>query len=97
MLASCDLDGGSPQLYDWALPRLINVSPYGIFYSDSVSGHTVRLSLDGKDQHRFTEVRMERFSVAGGWVYYQNRDDRKSLYRMRVDGSDNEKIQEVSP
>lgn len=97
MLARCDLDGGNPQLYSWALPRLINVSPYGIFYVDSASGQTVRLSLDGKDQHRFTDVRMERFAVAGGWVYYENRDDEKQLYRMRIDGSDNEKVQEVSP
>lgn len=97
MLASCDLDGGNPKLYDWVLPRLINVSPYGIFYADSVGGGAVRLSLDGNNQHRFSDVRMEHFSVAGGWVYYRNRDDNESLYRMRVDGSDNEKIQEVSP
>ena len=97
MLASCDLDGGNPHLYDGVLPRLINVSPYGIFYADSVNGQTVCLSLNGKNQHRFPDVRMERFSVVAGWVYYENRDDRKSLYRMRVDGSDNEKIQEVSP
>lgn len=96
-LASCDLDGANPRLYDGVLPRLINVSPYGIFYADSIGGGTVRLSLDGQDQHRFPDVRMEHFSVAGGWVYYENRDDRKSLYRMRIDGSDNEKIQEVSP
>lgn len=97
MLASCDLDGGNPHLYDGVLPRLINVSPYGIFYADSVNGQTVCLSLNGKSQHRFPDVRMERFSVAAGWVYYENRDDHKSLYRMRVDGSDNKRIQEVSP
>lgn len=97
LLASCDLDGGNPQLYDGTQPRLINISPYGIFYADSVSGETVRVSLDGNDQRRFADVRMEHFSVAAGWVYYENRDDNESLYRMRVDGSDNEKIPEVSP
>jgi len=97
VVACCGLDGENPQIYSGVFARLINVSPYGIFYADSVSGQTVRLSLNGKNQYRFADVRMEHFSVAAGWVYYENRDDERRLYRMRVDGSDMERLEDVLP
>lgn len=90
-LVQCDLDGGNPRVYKGVSPRLLNVSPYGIFYPDSVTGQLKRVTMEGRQIQTISEVKIASLAIAGGYIFYEKPEERGILYQMKTDGTEDQK------
>ncbi len=91
-LISMDLDGGNIKRYTNKPAYYINVTPAGIFY---VAGNRKTLewtSLDGRVHYSILTTKTGPFNIVGRWIFYQNEEDGGHLWRVRIDGSDNERV-----
>ena len=53
-----------------------------------------RIKTDGTGLEKINDVHTSNINIAGGWIYYGNYDDPfQRLYRMRLDGSDDQLVE----
>jgi len=62
-------------------------------FTDQSSNMIYRIDRNGVST-RVSEQRTRRYNISGEWIYYSNMDN-WHLYRMRLDGTENEKIAEI--
>ena len=85
-------DGGNIEQLVWDSADYINVTASGIFF---VCGNDKRLEwlgFDGRTRSIIVSSRTGKFNMAGDWIFYVNRDDDEALWRVRIDGSDNQRV-----
>ncbi len=92
-LIRMDLNGSNPEILS-ALPAYLpNASDSGTFFI-SGSGKTLEwISPDGGTRYTVIPTRTESFQLAGGWLLYRNEDDGGRLWKARVSGADNGRVQ----
>ncbi|MDR3070320.1 MAG: DUF5050 domain-containing protein [Propionibacteriaceae bacterium] len=66
-----------------------NASPYGIAVSSPDDQSLVLLSLDGKSQTTLAKAPSAFPNIAGGWIFYQNKDDNENIWMVRPNGENN--------
>ncbi len=71
--------------------RLIDCQD-GCFYYQGDYGELYKISCDGKQKKLLIEKGAFWVIVKGDWIYYSNKTDRFSLYKIRNDGSSNSKL-----
>ena len=86
-----DLDGSNVELLVRDSADYINVTASGIFFACGNDKRLERLGFDGKTRHIIVPGRIGPFNVAGEWIFYVNLDD-DALWRVRIDGSDNQRV-----
>lgn len=94
-LIRIDADGGGMQKYGSLPVRDVNVTDAGIFYVSGNSRALHWMSSDARMDYRIVSTRTGAFNVAGRWIFYINEDDEDRLWRVRIDGSDNERLDDV--
>lgn len=93
-LIHTDLEGGSMQKVGHTPAAYLNVTSGGIYY---VAGQNRRLewmSFDGRTHYTIVPTTTGPFNLAGHWIFYVNEEDNGNLWRVRVDGSKNKKVEE---
>lgn len=90
-LQAIPAEGGEAVMLASASVAYINVTPYGIFYKDhSDKGYLKMMPLGGGSAITIAESYTKDLSVAGGWVFYWNDDDGGRMWRVRIDGTENQ-------
>lgn len=89
-LLGLNLDGGGIRTYTGTPGRYVNVTGSGLFYVSGEARTLEWLSRDGSMSYRIVPTRTGAFNIAGRWIFYFNEEDGGSLWRVRMDGSDNE-------
>ncbi|RRD96418.1 DUF5050 domain-containing protein [Clostridiales bacterium COT073_COT-073] len=88
-----DLEGGSIQKIGNTPASYINVTKGGIFYVGGQNRTLEWMSFDGRVHYTIVPSRTGPFNIAGRWIFYQNEEDAGHLWRVRIDGSDNQRVQ----
>jgi len=63
----------------------------GMFYIPTSSGRLEWMTPDGKTRYTVCDFAVSDFNLAGGWIFYRT-DSEDALYRMRVNGTETERI-----
>ena len=90
-LVSMDLAGGEADvLTDQPISRFC-AEENGIFYISAASGYLEWMTPDGKTRYTICTSPVSDFNVAGRWIFCRMTGS-SALYRMRIDGSDRERL-----
>lgn len=90
-LMGMNSDGGDAAfLTNEPVSRLV-ATDNGIFYISAVSKSLEWMTLDGKTRYTVSTAEVTDFNLAGRWIFYRISGS-DALYRMRIDGSDSERI-----
>ena len=90
-LVSMDLTGGEADvLTDQPISRFC-AEENGIFYISAASGYLEWMTPDGKTRYTICTSPVSDFNVAGRWIFCRMTGS-SALYRMRIDGSDRERL-----
>lgn len=92
-LISTDLDGSNMNRLSHIPAYYVNVTEGGIFFVAGNNKTLEWMSIDGKISYKILSTRTGPFNIAGRWIFYLNEEDGGKLWRVRIDGSDNERIQ----
>lgn len=92
-LISMDLDGSNMNRLSHIPTYYVNVTEGGIFFVAGNNRTLEWMSFDGKITYKILSTRTGPFNIAGRWIFYKNEEDGGKLWRVRIDGSDNERIQ----
>ena len=90
-LTKMNTDGSSPEMLLDSFVCHTNVSSAGIYYTLGLEQRLEWMSFDGRIRLRIVPNACGVFNVAGEWIFYINMDDGESLWRVRVDGTDNQR------
>ena len=71
---------------------LFNVNGDWIYYTDKYR-KIYKIHSDGTGNTKIEADNLGTINVLGDWIYYLNRSDSASLYRIRTDGTQNQKLQ----
>ena len=92
-LIRMDLEGGSMQKIGHIPASYLNVTSGGIYYVAGQNKTLEWMSFDGRIHYTIVPTATGPFNLAGRWIFYVNREDGDSLWRVRVDGSGNKKVE----
>lgn len=72
----------------------VHVDDNYIYYISWIGGISFlfKMKPDGNDKSKIAEFYSSELSISEPWIYYENGSDNKKLYRIRTDGSHNEKV-----
>ncbi len=56
-----------------------------------------KIRTDGSDDSALAETSVDYVNASGEWVYYSNGADMYNVYRVKADGSANEKLTDLPP
>jgi hypothetical protein len=45
------------------------------------------MEIDGTNKTKISNDNAQNIQIVGDWIYYENQNDNKSLYRIRIDGT----------
>ena len=65
----------------------------GIYYLDRAEETIFRSAFDGRIRKKVVGNRVEDFNMAGGWIFYHNKDDGGRLWCVRLDGANDHPVQ----
>lgn len=82
-----DLDGSNRTVIAEGTLNSVNISPYGIFFSNGQKAGLYHVSLDGNLERALLGQPCARINVAGEWVFFSSGFDTTDLYRVRIDGA----------
>ena len=89
------LDGTEEALLDSSAKCVnLNIVDDWIYYTVRLKekrNSFAKLRTDGTGREILSEVSGDCINIIGNWMYYINGDDNGMLYRMRLDGSENQK------
>lgn len=91
-LLCTDLDGGDIESFTNIPAYYPNVTDGGIFYIAGNNRTLEWMSHNGRTRYTILSTRTSVFNIAGRWIFYLNEEDGSSLWRVRIDGSDNTKV-----
>ena len=80
-------DTGQTQLLIEAQADLLQRTKDSICYLDLSDNRIYRCSVDGRIRERVSANRAQDYNLAGGWIFYHNKDDGGRLWCVRLDGS----------
>lgn len=92
-LLSMDLDGSNMSRLSHIPAYYVNVTEGGIFFVAGNNKTLEWMSFDGKIAYKILSTRTGPFNIAGRWIFYKNEEDGGQLWRVRIDGSDNERLE----
>ena len=84
-------DGGDAEMLTEQPIRRFIATENGLFYISALSGCLEWMTPDGKTRYTVTTANVTDFNLAGRWIIYRINGS-EALYRMRIDGSDSERI-----
>ena len=87
-----DLNGGNPEKLTGAPAYSPNVSDSGMFFVSGIDRTLEWMSSDGRTRFTVVPSSTSTFQVAGKWILYQNEDDGGRLWKVRIGGTDKERI-----
>lgn len=87
-----DLDGAGIERLSGLPAYYINVTDAGIFYVAGKNKSLEWLSHDSRLRYRILPENIGAFNIVGRWIFYQNLKDDGNLWRVRMNGTGNEKI-----
>ncbi|MDR0841687.1 MAG: DUF5050 domain-containing protein [Christensenellaceae bacterium] len=93
-LICMDLDGGNIESFTNIPAYYPNVTDGGIFYITGNNRTLEWMSHNGRTHYTIVSSRTSFFNIAGRWIFYLNEEDGGTLWRVRIDGSDNVKVVE---
>lgn len=92
------IDGSEKQLI-YALEGIdttFNIDNGQLYYcSDLYSKGLYKISLDGKNNQKISSDYAENINIVENWIYYKSPDEdyKRSLYRIKTDGSDKQLVE----
>ena len=86
-----DGTGGTELINDNTI-NLFNVNGDWIYCTDE-NNKIYKIHVDGTGNTKIEADNFGTINVLGDWIYYFNRSDSASLYRIRTDGTQNQKLQ----
>ena len=90
-LVSMNSTGGELEvLTNQPISRFI-AAENGIFYLSASSGYLEWMTPDARTRYTVSTAAVTEFNLAGRWIFYRVAGD-DALYRMRIDGSDVERL-----
>ncbi len=91
-LFSMDFDGSNQRQFgSFEVGKGLNVCDGYIYYVDSEDSFIHKVSIeDNLSNTVLNDCRSENINIVGNWIVYNNRDDNSSIYKMKLDGSDNQ-------
>lgn len=96
VLLRMNLDGTGRQVLLDESPSCIVAVQGGVFYTSPYTkedGRTLEwISPDGKLRFTILKGNIGSFNLAGEWIFYENRDDDGALWRVRLDGAENQRV-----
>lgn len=90
-LVRMNRDGGDAELLTEQPISRFNATDNGIFYISASNGCLMWMTPDGKTKYTVSTAHITDFNLAGRWILYRISGS-EALYRMRIDGSDIERI-----
>jgi hypothetical protein len=90
-IVSMDPDGGNLESLTTVSGYHPNVTDEGIFYIAGKNKTLEWISSDTKTRYVILQQPAESFNLSGRWIFYLNEQDGE-LWRVRVDGSGNSKV-----
>lgn len=95
-LHKAGLDGSKQQQIISEDVSFFNILGDEIYYCDeSYGGNLCKIDINGKNKETVIEGKIIYPNINGGWVYYINTQDNDSIYRYKLDGGYNVKINNV--
>lgn len=91
VLVRMNRDGGDAEVLTNQPISRFNATETGIFYISAKSGCLEWMTPDGKTKYTISTAQVSDFNLAGRWILYRISGS-EALYRMRIDGSDSERI-----
>ncbi|MDL2215946.1 DUF5050 domain-containing protein [Ruminococcaceae bacterium OttesenSCG-928-N02] len=92
-IVSLNMNGGEPAMLSSTVGSYLVACSEGMVLVDNDNGDRITLmSYDGKNTYFLNDTLTAAVCVTRDWVFYQNRDDDKALWRVRLDGTENQKI-----
>jgi hypothetical protein len=72
----------------------MKISGDWIYYCDIYGGDAKlrKMKLDGTGKTAIGNLRGGILSVFDGWIYYENHDERNAIYKVRIDGTENQGV-----
>ncbi len=70
----------------------VNVVDGWIYFSDNGRQYLQKMRIDGTELTTLNNDSSYYINVVDGWIYYGNGDDNGNLYKIRIDGSDRQKL-----
>ena len=72
--------------------RMLHAANEGLVFLDEAEEAIIRCSFDGRIRERITGNRAVDLNLAGGWVFYHNKDDGNRLWAVRLDGANDHPV-----
>lgn len=92
-LVRMDLSGENVEHLLRDVTNYTNVTPGGIFYTRGNDRTLEWMSFDSRTRFTIAPQKAGSFNIAGEWIFYPNKDDGDALWRVRIDGTDNSKVE----
>ena len=91
-LFSIDYDGSNQRQFGlFEVGKGLNVYDGYIYYVDREDSFIHKVSIeDNLSNTVLNDCRSESINIVGDWIVYRNTDDNSSIYKMKLDGSDNQ-------
>ena len=90
-------DGSDEQLVSDAEDLItVNVENGVLVYDNLMDIGTFSVTLDKLETRKVMDE-IQIFGLSDGWIYYRNGSDEVKMYRVRTDGTDNQKISDDIP
>lgn len=87
------VDGTEREILADCNPYFINVVGEWIYYCEWSDKSLWKMKIDGSEMQQLLDDYVDYVYVEDDWIYYKGEEDNNNiLYRMHLDGSDNEKI-----
>ena len=93
-LMRINTDGTNPEVLLSSFIQHTNVSSAGIYYLGGTEQELEWMSFDGRVRLKIVPYTCGVFNVAGEWIFYVNPADSDSLWRVRIDGTDNQRAEQ---
>ena len=92
-LVRIDGDTGETTTILEAQIKMLYATEEGIYYLDRAEETIFRSAFDGRIRKKVVGNRVEDFNMAGGWIFYHNKDDGGRLWCVRLDGANDHPVQ----
>lgn len=93
-LYSMNFDGTSQeQIGDIKVGKGLNAYDGYVYFIDYDSGNICRFSEDGNyNSTILNDCRCEKINIVEDWIFYKNSDESLALYKMKLDGTENQVV-----